>query len=431
MIELNKIYEAEITSYGSTGEGVCRIDGFAVFVPQSAAGDKIKVRITKLHKSYARGEIAEIITPSPCRTEPLCRAFGECGGCNLMHIDYQAQLKFKHDKVASAFKKIGGFNDITVSDVVPSPEVFRYRNKVNVPVYSDGDNAYAGFYKGRTHEAVKNTDCLLQDKSNAAVINAVAEYINKTNAAVNHIYIRTAQNRIMVSLECDSPRLHDEDTLVTSLLEANGNISSVILNSKKPRAIYGELYLTDEISGIKFRIHHDSFYQINKGVCELLYKNAIDLLGDMRGKTVFDVYCGIGTISLHLAKKAKSVTGIEYLPHAVKDARENARLNGISNAVFYAGDAAKVLHDLFEGGDRADYVVLDPPRKGCDKALLETLGKMSPEKIVYISCDCATLARDAKVLTALGYSVRSVTPFDMFPQTHHIETAALLSRAGL
>ena len=428
MIEINKIYKTEITGYGSDGEGIGRIDKFAVFVPMSAVGDILKVRITKLYKSYARGEIYEIISPSAERSVPSCDSFAECGGCNLLHLNYDAQLKFKQRKVADALRKIGGFHDLSIFETVPSPKIYRYRNKVNIPVYRENGKLYAGFYKSKTHRAVKSSGCLLQESVNAKITDAVISYITESDAEIKHIYIRSIAGKIMVSLESETRFLPNEEKLISTLLKVSGRISSIIINSNKPRAVYGNLYLTDTLLGLKFKIHHDSFYQVNKGVCELLYVHAVSLLGDLKGKTVFDIYCGIGTISLCIAKKAKRVIGIEYLHRAVKDAQENAQLNNFSNAEFYAGDASKVLHDLYGGGEKADCVVLDPPRKGCDRTLLETLGLMLPEKIVYISCDCATLARDMKIMTKYGYMPKSVTPFDMFPMTAHVETVVLLSQ---
>ena len=427
MPEINSIYETEITGYGSDGAGVGRIDGIAVFVPYSAVGDTVKVRIVSAHKSYMRGEITEILKPSADRSNAFCPSYTECGGCNISHLSYEAQLKYKRQKVADALRKIGGFN-ITVSDTIASDQIIGYRNKVRVHICRENGDVFAGFYKSKTHSSVKSAYCALQSAENLIIINEIISYITEKDAPVSSIYLRIIDQSIMVSLEARSLHLPAEKELTARIKTACDSVSSIIISAQsKLRTLYGTAYQTDSLLGLKFNIHHDSFYQINKNICEKIYTHALGLLGDMKDKTVFDIYCGIGTISLFLAKKAKRVVGIEYLPRSVKDARENARINNINNTEFYAGDAAKVLHEMASGGENADYIVLDPPRKGCDVSLLNTIGTMKPEKIVYISCNCATLARDIKIISEYGYSTRSVTPFDMFPQTSHVETAVLMS----
>jgi len=449
MLNKNDIIEAEISGYTSEGNGVARYKGYPVFVPGTVKGEKVKIKILKPLKKYAFGKALEIITPSEGRISPVCPISQKCGGCTIMHMSYDKQLSLKRDKVCDAMRKIGGFSDITVHDTFPSPHTLGYRNKISVPTgYVNGKYSW-GYYSPHSHNVISCENCFLHDEINNEILNSVIRIFEEKNiplydeashsGILRHIYIRAIRSgEIMVSIVANCSTLPFEAEITEKIKSVSPRIVSVILNinrektnvilGRKSRVLFGRDYLLDEMCGVKFKIHHDSFYQINTATAENLYRKAVSLLGDLKGKTVIDLYCGIGTISLCLAKEAEKVYGIEYVQAAVYDAEENAKLNNICNAKFYAGDAAKVINSLYSEGVQADCVVLDPPRKGCDRVVLETIAKINPEKIVYVSCDCATLARDMKILSESGYRANEVFPFDMFPQTGHVETCVLLSK---
>ena len=449
MIKKNDIFEAAVCAMGCEGEGIVKTDGFAVFVPFAAKGDKIKLKILKVNKNFGFGKVLEVLEPAEDRVEPVCPAFGKCGGCNLQHLSYPAQLLYKREKVYEAIKRIGGA-DIEVAPCTPSPDALEYRNKISVPVCSIDGKTEAGFFAPHSHRVVPCQACVLQDKVFYEIIEAVKAHMDKYGIAaydeerhkgyVRHIYIRRgAKTReTMVSIVSAKGKLKNENELVSSLLGVCGDIKSVIINENKDktnvilgdkcRVIYGSDYIKDMLCGKEFIIHHNSFYQINSRLTELLYKKGAELLGDLRGKTVLDIYCGIGTISLTCASDAERIIGIEYVKEAAENAKENAALNGIENAEFYAGDASEVMEKLSKDGIKADAIILDPPRKGCDEALLKTVANLNPAKILYISCNPATLARDMKYLSSYGYNADTAYPFDMFPQTAHVESVVLLTK---
>lgn len=447
MVSKNDIYDANISSYGSEGEGVCKIDGYTVFVPGAAAGDLARIKIVKALKNYGYGKLIKVISPSADRCVPVCPVAGKCGGCSIMHLDYDAQLRYKQQKVSDSLKRIGGIN-VTVEETVASPLQTEYRNKVSLPVSSENGKIAVGFYAVGSHRVVESDNCILQmpfckeiEKTVVSYMenNGISPYNEETGkGSIRHIFIRNGfhSGEIMVVIASAKKELPNEKELVASL-SANKNVKSVIINYNpkktnvilgiQSRLLYGRDFIYDSISGLNFKIGHRSFYQVNTPVTELLYNKVLELMGDCSEKTVFDIYCGIGTISLFAASSAKKVIGVEYVPEAVKNARENAKENNIDNAEFYVGDAAEVIKKLYEDGIGADIVILDPPRKGCID-ILDTVANISPEKIIYVSCNPATLARDAKVLELSGYRVISVTPYDMFPHTSHVETVVLMSR---
>lgn len=451
MFKKNDEIIGSISGYASGGEGVLHHEGFPVFVQGAIMGEEVKVKILKCLKNYAFGKICEIITPSIERISPICPVSKRCGGCSLMHMSYEEQLRFKKIKVADTMRKIGSFSDLKICDTIPSPRVLNYRNKVSVPLTKTDDGIMWGFYAVHSHNVVACDKCFLHDEINNKIISTVIKYMESQDISpycedthsgtVRHIYIRKAPSsgEIMVSLVSKKQALKNEELLVKMLLEVSKDIKSIIINvnphktnvilGEKNRVLFGNEYIHDILLDTKFKIHHNSFYQINSYTTSLLYEKAISLLGDLEGKTVLDLYCGIGTISLIMAKRAKCVYGIEYVPEAIKDACFNAEMNNIQNANFYAGDAAKEIINLQKKGIKPDYIVLDPPRKGCDTEVLQTSAALSPKKIVYISCDCATLARDMKIFKELGYNATEVYPFDMFPQTAHVESVALLTRS--
>lgn len=449
MIKKNDIYETTVCGMGSEGEGIAKIDGFAVFVPFAAKGDRIKLKILKVNKNYGFGKVLEVTEPFQGRTEPPCPVFGRCGGCSMQHLSYEAQLEYKKGKVYEAIKRIGGA-DIEVAPCTPSPNAFAYRNKISVPVCSIDGKAEAGFFAPHSHRVVPCKACVLQDKVFYEIIETVKAHMDKYGILaydeekhkgnVRHIYIRRGAKtgETMVSVVSAKGKLKCEDELTSSLLDVCKDIKSIIINENKDktnvilgekcRVIYGKDFIKDTLCGKEFKIHHNSFYQINSPLTELLYAKAAELLGDLGGKTVLDIYCGIGTISLTTAANAEKIIGIEYVKEAADNAKENAKLNGIKNAEFHAGDAAGAAEKLAKGGIKADAVILDPPRKGCEEKVLKTAASLSPEKILYISCNPATLARDMKYLAPFGYKTDTAYPFDMFPQTAHVETVVLLHK---
>lgn len=452
MIQKNDELICNITGYTSSGDGVARHEGFPLFVPATIIGETVRVRVVKKLKNFAFAKLIEIITPSENRTEPACRNFSRCGGCTLMHMNYKEQLSLKKIKVSDAMHKIGGFSDIKICDTTPSPKEFEYRNKVSVPVSCSEEKIIWGYYAVNSHRVIESNACFLQDETINSLINTVTDFMNEFSipayceesgkGIVRHIYIRktVSSGEIMVSIVSTKPTLKYEEILCQRLLGISQNIKSIIINinrdktnvilGKKNRVLYGEDYICDTLLGTKFKINHHSFYQVNSYTTELLYSKVLSLLGNLKGKTVFDIYCGIGTISLLIAKNAKKVYGIEYVKEATDDAAFNANANGITNAEFFPGDASEEIVKLYDNGIKPDYIVLDPPRKGCDTEVLNCVAKLGPEKIVYVSCDCATLARDMKHLATLGYAAKEVYPFDMFPQTAHVECITLLTKSN-
>jgi len=437
----NKEYIIEITGYTSEGEGVGRADGEAVFVPNAIIGERVKVLIVKALKSYAYGKIVEIINPSPHRTEPECPYYKRCGGCVLQHMDYEAQLEFKRIRVQDAIRRVGGCN-VEVQPTMPSPDIYRYRNKAQLPVTADG----IGFYAVRSHNVIDIDDCLIQNEASAQIIKVVRDYMSEHNVppydeekhsgVIRGIFIRNGTNtgEVMVCIVTRTKDLPFEKELTEALKEIE-NIKSIYhnINSEKTnvqmgktnRLLWGSETIRETLCGIEFHISPLSFFQVNTKQTERLYAKAAEFAKAGNPQTVFDLYCGTGTISSIVAENVKQVVGVECVPSAVENAKRNAEKNGINNAEFYLGNAEDLLPQLTEKYS-PDTVILDPPRKGCDKTLIDTLNKVKPKHIVYVSCDPSTLARDTRLLE--GYTIEQIVPFDMFPHTKHIETVCLLKR---
>ena len=442
----NDIIELNITAISSEGSGIGRYEGLAVFVPMTAIGDTVVVKILKVKSNCAFGKIEKIITPSPDRCENDCPVFSKCGGCVYRHITYDAELRAKQKKVEDAIKRIGGID--MQSQPICSDMTYRYRNKAQYPVAED----YAvGFYANHSHRIIPSGDCLLQPEEFYKISEIFTEWIKNKNLSVyneqsgsgiiRHLYLRkaVATEELMICIVINGDILPDSDELVELLENEIGNsLKTVVLNINKNRtnvilgdkckSIYGEGYIYDILCGIKIRINPLSFYQVNRTMAEKLYKKAAEY-AEPSGKTVLDLYCGAGTIGLSMADKAKEIIGVEIIPEAVKDAEFNAWNNDINNARFVCSDAAKAAESLKNEGVKPDVIIVDPPRKGCSEELLKTIAKdFAPERLVYVSCDPATLARDIKILGGLGYKLKEYTPFDLFPRTHHVETVAKLER---
>ena len=447
----NDLVTLEIEDCGIDGEGIGKADGFTVFVKDAVIGDTVTAKIIKAKKNYGYGRLMEVLKPSPYRVEPKCEFARQCGGCQLQALSYDQQLVFKTNKVKGHLERIGGFTDIPMEPIIGMDELFHYRNKAQFPVGRNKEGKIVtGFYAGRTHNIIENRDCALGVAENKEVLDRVIAHMEKYGiepyneatgkGLVRHVLIRYGYftKEVMVCLILNGNKLPKEEQLVKSLCEIPG-MTSITINVNKKRSnvilgeeiclLWGQEYITDRIGDISYQISPLSFYQVNPMQTQKLYAKALEY-ADLHGQeTVWDLYCGIGTISLFLAQKAKFVRGVEIVPAAIENAKENAKLNGLENTEFFVGKAEEVLpREYKKNGVYADVIVVDPPRKGCDETLLETMVEMNPERIVYVSCDSATLARDLKYLCERGYELRKVCPVDQFGMTVHVETVVLLSK---
>ncbi|MBE6809543.1 MAG: 23S rRNA (uracil(1939)-C(5))-methyltransferase RlmD [Ruminococcaceae bacterium] len=445
----NDTIELEITDITHEGSGVGRYEGMAVFVPLTAVGDVIKAHVLKVNKHYAFAKCNEIISPSKNRTAIDCGAFSRCGGCTLRHIQYEHEAELKQNRVTQTMQRIGKV-DFCSRPIICADSPNRYRNKALYPISQDRE---IGFYSRHSHRVIPCGDCLLHPEVFCIAGNIFTNFIKRHNISVyneethtgllRHFYLRQGKNtnELMVGVVVNGKELPHSAELIDELKNQIGdNLKSVILNinTKKTNVVlgdenillYGREYIFDILCGVKVRISPHSFYQVNHDMAERLYEKAQEYASPDQ-KNIIDLYCGAGTIGLSMAKFAKSVTGVEIVEAAVRDANINAKENGINNARFLCGDATKAAEQLKHEGTTADVVILDPPRKGCDEQLLSTVAKdFSPERIVYVSCDVATLARDTAILQNMGYKLREYTPFDLFPRTAHVETVALFERGA-
>ena len=445
----------EITDMGNEGEGIGKMDGYPFFIKDAIPGDVIRAGVMKAKASYGYARVIEILTPSENRTEPKCPVAKTCGGCQIQHMQYTAQLAFKQDKVANCIQRIGGISpdEYVMEDIIGMEEPWHYRNKAQFPVALSLDGKLVtGFYAGRSHHIIPCAHCFIQAEGTEKICQTVIDFMEtygvpaydeKTHSGlVRHIMLRKSKEsgRFLVCLVINGDKLAHSKEFVQRLrdvvdvesvcLSVNTNRGNTILGDKII-PLYGLPCLMDSIGGIRYQISPLSFYQVNPIQTERLYETALEYAGLTEGETVWDLYCGIGTISLFLARKAGKVYGVEIVPDAIRDAKENASRNGIANAEFFVGAAEDVVPKKYQesgGSVKADVVTLDPPRKGCDAKLLETVIAMEPRRIVYVSCDPATLARDLKVLAAGGYRLERVRCVDMFPQGGHVECVVLMSR---
>ncbi len=450
-MEKNQIVRLEIDSYSHDGSGVGRVDGFAVFVPFSAAGDVLDVRIVKVAKTYAFGKTVEIITPSPARQEPPCKVFGRCGGCQLMHVRYEEQLKLKHRAVADALQRIGGFSDIKVLQPLGMAQPMQYRNKAQYPVgMGNGGDIITGFYSPRSHQIIPNLECAILHPASDEVAACVRRWVKEFGIApyneetgrgiLRHVYTRVGfeSGEIMAVLVVTTQKIPYLSELITRMKRLKINITSFQLNvnakdtnivlGKENVVLFGSDKITDSLGGIAFEISPQSFYQVNPVQTKVLYTSAMEMANIKKEDIVFDLYCGIGTISLFVAGSCKEIHGIEIVPEAVEDAKSNAQIGGIVNAFFHCGDAAQKTAELIESGIKPDVVIIDPPRKGCESEMIDLLKKLSPPRILYISCNPATLARDLRLLADDGYQISEVQPVDLFPHTGHVECVVEIRR---
>ena len=458
----NDIVTVEITDIGVSGEGIGHVDGYTLFIKDAVIGDVVEAKVMKAKKNYGYARLMKVITPSEYRVEPKCAFARRCGGCQIQEMSYDRQLVFKDQKIRGNLERIGGFTkeqiEAVMQPVVGMEHPFSYRNKAQFPFGTDKEgNPITGFYAGRTHDIIANTDCALGVEQNREILEIILQYMRENKiksydektgkGLIRHALIRYGfkTKEIMVCLVVNGKKLPKAERLIEKLIQIEGMTSITISpNTRRDNVImgdsyeilWGQGYITDYIGNVKYQISPLSFYQVNPVQTEKLYGLALEY-ADLKGdETVWDLYCGIGTISLFLAQKAKQVYGVEIVPQAIDDAKENAKINAIDNAEFFVGKAEEVLPEYYAEYERehngetahADVIVVDPPRKGCDETLLETIVKMQPEKVVYVSCDSATLARDLKYLCANGYEITVCRGVDQFPQSVHVETVVLLSR---
>ena len=437
----NDIFEIEITGTTDDGDGVGRFDGMAVFVPYALLGEKVRGIIVKVMKNYAFGKLLEVITPSPSRIKAECEYFYKCGGCRFWNTEYEKELEYKTQKVKDCLERLGRIS-AEVRPVVGCERVKDYRNKGQFPVSKDG----IGIYAQHSHRVVDVNRCIIQGDENPRVLAAVRSWMTKHgiepydeetgSGSLRHIYTRSGDSGILVCIVTATAKLPFEKELVDELRAGVEGLSGVLQNindkktnvvlGKKFRTLWGQDHLIDSIGDLKFKISPLSFYQVNKEQTKVLYDKAKEFAALSGKEVVWDLYCGIGTIGQYMAGTAKKVVGIEVVPQAIENAKENMRLNGIQNAEYYCGTAEAIAPKL--RGEKPDVVILDPPRKVGEESLLKTVARTEPKRIVYVSCKPSTLARDLRVLEDLGYRTVAVQPVDMFPRTPHVECCVLLCR---
>ncbi|MCC2250464.1 23S rRNA (uracil(1939)-C(5))-methyltransferase RlmD [Virgibacillus sp. AGTR] len=433
------------------GNGVGKIDGYPLFVPYGLPGEEAEVKVVKVNKNFGFGKLVEVRQASSERVEPPCDVYYKCGGCQLQHMSYAMQLDMKQNQVKNVMRKIAHMEQVPVHPTIGMKDPWRYRNKVQIPVGDKHGELITGFYQKRSHQIIDDMDtCVIQDDSNDRLVEAVRRiadrlgikaYDEKQNRGVlRHIMVRTGRetNDAMIVIVTRTEKLPYQDKLIKELTETYPHIKSIVHNvnsqrtnvilGKKTKVIWGETYIYDTIGDIRFAISAKSFYQVNPPQTKVLYDKALEYAKLGANDIVVDAYCGIGTISLFLAQQAKKVYGIEVVPEAISDAKMNAKLNGITNTEFVVGEAEKIMPWWKAQGLRPDVIVVDPPRKGCEVEFLQAMIEMEPKRIVYVSCNPSTLARDLKILDEGGYETKEVQPVDMFPQTNHVECVTWLER---
>lgn len=477
----NDLFQVKIEDISDTGEGIGKVDGFTWFIKDAVIGDVVEAKVMKTKKSYGFARLMRVVEPSSCRVEPLCPVARQCGGCQLQAMDYKEQLKFKENKVLNNLRRIGGFTQLQMAEgseagdaaaggiaadgiavypIIGMENPWRYRNKAQFPFGRNKDGKIiTGFYAGRTHAIIESEDCLLGVQENQTILECIRSYMEEYkirpydeeshSGLVRHVLIRrgfkTGELMVCLVINGTVKQLKATDVLVERLVKLFNGESRMVsiscsINREKTNVImgkeivnlYGPGYITDYIGNVQYRISPLSFYQVNPVQTERLYGTALEYAGLTGDETVWDLYCGIGTISLFLAQKAKKVYGVEIVPQAIDDARANAALNGMDNVEFFVGKAEEVLPEQYAKNQvYADVIVVDPPRKGCDSVCLDTIVKMGPKRVVYVSCDSATLARDLKYLGERGYRLEKVRAVDMFPGSVHVETVCLLSKLNI
>lgn len=450
-VQKNQTIKLSFADITHDGNGVGKINGYPVFVPNALPGEEAKIKVIKVKKNFAIGKRLELLTSSPDRVEPPCNVYYQCGGCQLQHMSYSMQLEMKQHQVENALRKIAHIKDVDVEPTLGMDDPWRYRNKVQIPVGVKDGRLITGFYRKRSHDIIEDMDCcIVTSEVNDQMVETVREiadnlgiqaYDEQTHHGVlRHIMVRTGENtgETMIVIVTKTKKLPSEEQLIKQIIERYPDVTSIMQNTnsertnvilgKQTKCLWGEEYIYDTIGDIKFAISAMSFYQINPKQTKVLYDKALEFANLTGDETVIDAYCGIGSISLFLAQKAKKVYGVEIVPQAIEDAKINAQLNGLSNTKFVVGQAEKIMSTWKAEGLRPDVIVVDPPRKGCEESLLEAMIEMNPNRIVYVSCNPSTLARDLAILAEGGYQTKKVQPVDLFPQTSHTEVVCLLER---
>ena len=447
MLKKNDIVKVEITDIGFGGEGIAKKDGYTLFIKNAALGDVVMAKILKPNKNYAYAKIESFIKKSEIRQDSVCSAFPKCGGCEIMHIKYKNQLQIKENIVKNNIYKITSYKegDFKFYPIIPSPDEYFYRNKAQIPVGKQNGSVEIGFFASKSHRIIPFERCMISRDNINKIAKICLEFIKINNLSVydeqshkgviRNIYIRDFDNSSFVCFVTNSKKKIEnievlakelEKYNVTSIVQnINTNKSNVILGEKNI-TLWGEDYVLANLFDLTFKISPHSFFQVNTKQTENLYAKAVEYANLSENDTVLDLYCGVGTITLSMAKKAGRAIGVEIVEDAILNAKENAKMNGIENAVFYAGDAFETVNSLLKDGLKADVVVVDPPRKGCSKELLDLIETISPKRVVYVSCNSSTLARDVEILKEKGYILKKLTPVDMFPNTTHVECVALL-----
>lgn len=449
MLLKQKEYIVDIVDIGQGGVGIGKYDGFTVFVEGGLIKDKLKVKINKSKKNYAVGDIVEIINPSPFRVSRVCDdSLKDCGGCQIQELDYQKQLDIKTNEVKQVIARIGKLNDVLIHETIGMEKPFRYRNKAQFPIQSINNLPSIGFYKKKSHDIVETDKCVIQHDINDKIVKIIKTYINAYNVSIydekshkgllRHLVTKVGftTGEVMVVLVANGGKLPYLNELTSVLKENIPGFKTLVVNVNKEKTnvilgkeniiIYGDGKINDYIGDLIFEISPLSFFQVNPLQTEVLYNKALEYADLKEEDTVFDIYCGIGTISLFLAQKASKVYGIEIVSDAIKDAKINAKLNNLDNVEFYVGKAEEVVPKMYNEGKKANVVVVDPPRKGCDEKVLDTIISMKPDRVVYVSCNPSTLARDLKYLDEHGFKCVEIQPVDMFPHTMHVECVAKL-----
>ncbi len=449
-VRVGQELEVEITGFSHEGQGVGRYQNFTLFIPEALAGEKVRVRVTEVRKNFARGVVTAIMTPATDRAVPFCPVYDDCGGCQMQHLSYPGQLRMKHSQVVNAIERIGGMDNVTVHPVIGMTEPRGYRNKLQYPFGMSGESIVVGCYRRGTHQIIEADGCMIQHPVHHPILATVKRlaasrripvYNEATGQGLlRHVLIKNGfhTGQVMVVLVTNGDWFPAGETLAMELASAHPEIRSVVQNinrsrgnvvlGRENRVLWGSDGIIEELGGLKFKISANSFFQVNPVQTELLYNRAVEYAGLTGGERVVDAYCGVGSLTLFLARKAKEVYGIEVVLEAIADARRNAAMNGIENTRFLVGETETVLPKLVRDGLRFDVAVVDPPRSGCEASVLQALAEVGVARIVYVSCNPSTLARDLKILAELGYEAQEIQPVDMFPQTYHIECVVRVER---
>ncbi|MEJ7148983.1 23S rRNA (uracil(1939)-C(5))-methyltransferase RlmD [Staphylococcus warneri] len=449
-LKKNDVLTGQVVDLTHEGHGVVKIDRYPIFIPNTLIDEKIEYKVIKVKKNFAIGKLIKVITESDARVEPPCIYYYKCGGCQLQHMSYQAQLNMKKEQVVNLFHRKAKFTNTVIKDTVGMEDPWRYRNKSQIPVgLSKDQQPIMGFYRQRSHDIIDMESCLIQDQQHQQVMNDLKQLISELNISVynektkkgllRHLVVRTGHytNQLMIILVTNGKAFKQAESLVDALVRKYPNVTSIkqnindahsnVIMGPQSITLYGEEEIEDQLSEVTFNISDQSFYQINSHQTEKLYQQALDYAQLTGDEIVLDTYCGIGTIAIYMAENARHVYGVEVVPSAINDANQNATKNQLENTTFVCGKAEEVILKWKAEGIRPDVVMIDPPRKGCDETFLETILELNPKRIVYISCNPSTQQRDAHILNH-QYDLKEITPVDMFPQTTHIETVALFER---